>query len=209
MRRPSLNLVEVDGFWWPERAASYCRRYINKTKDMNTALGHCRKRDVVIQAGGHCGIWPLWLSQRFSRVYTFEPDFENFACLGLNASCSNIHATRGLLGNSLGPLELKVNQKNIGGHRGTPEPGDTLVYRVDNLHLDQCDAIILDVEGMELPVLEGAISTLSMFRPVLMIEDKDHGRRFGWSTRDELMFFLTRLGYREVARVSHDVVLTW
>lgn len=206
-----MDMVEAHGLWWPKGSESYVRRYVRHAHDLAVAVQHCKGKRVAVQAGGHCGAWPLWLSRRFDRVYTWEPDGMNFACLMRNVakeSPERIYAARGMLGSFGSTLSLNRNQVNIGGHKGTPDRGPVPVYQIDALDLQDCDLVQLDVEGMELPALSGAVVTLTKHRPVLMIEDRDHGARHGWGTRERLMEFLAGIGYREVARISHDMVLT-
>lgn len=200
------------GFQWPDIADANVMRYINHAEDMRTALRHTRRHKVAVQAGGHCGIWPRWLAKRFERVYTFEPNADNWECLQANCrtllDSAAIIAVNACLGAEPTKIAMKVNGKNTGGHKGTREQGDTPVVTIDGLALDACDLIVLDIEGMELPALRGASRTIDEFSPVLMLEDRGHGDRHGWGGRDELFAWLTDHGYREKERVAYDVVLT-
>ena len=45
------------------------------------------------------------------------------------------------------------------------------VIRIDDLRLNRCDLIKVDVEGMECDVLEGSRETIAKHRPVLFIEN--------------------------------------
>jgi FkbM family methyltransferase len=200
------------GYCWPDGADANVMRYIQHAADMRAALKHAPGRVAAVQAGGHCGIWPLWLAQRFERVFTFEPDPANWECLQANCraqlAADRIFATNACLGAEPTRIRMATNGKNTGGHKGTREPGATPVVTIDGLQLAACDLIVLDVEGMELPALRGAERTLAEFRPVLMLEDRGHGDRHGWGGRDELFAWLHERGYVERARVSYDVVLT-
>jgi hypothetical protein len=102
-----------------------------------------------------------------------------------------------------------VSAKNIGGHRVAREaPGVVPVYRIDDLGLDVCDLIVLDIEGYELEALTGARETLAQHRPVVMLEDLGHIDKHGFGTTASLYTFLAEHGYRKVAAVAHDVVFT-
>lgn len=199
------------GYVWPNSADANVMRYIQHSADMRHAMRFVKATKAAVQAGGHCGIWPLWLSKKFERVFTFEPDPENFACLQVNCSREleqeKIFAVNACLGEEPTKIYMKHNTRNTGGHKGTREPGETPVVTIDGLQLAACDLIVLDVEGMELPALKGALNTITTFKPVIMLEDRDHGIRHGWGTRDELFTWLRKQGYREADRVSHDVVL--
>lgn len=197
------------GFLWPDNADANVMRYIHHAEDMRVAMRYVRGREAVVQAGGHCGIWPLWLSKKFERVYTFEPNPDNWECLQANIIKGHgIYAVNACLGAEPTGIRMKVNGKNTGGHKGTQEPGDTPVVTIDGLQLAACDLIVLDVEGMELPALKGAARTLDEFKPALMLEDRGHGDRYGWGGRDELFGWLAERGYSVVASVAKDVVLT-
>lgn len=206
-----IEFVEMHGLWWPKGSEGYCERYVRRAPDMEIALEHCRLRSVAVQAGGHCGAWPIWLAARFGRVYSYEPDAANFACLSRNICAKGlsetVYAARGMLADRGRMLSLNRSKKNIGGHKGLPEPGPIPAYRIDDLALPSCDLIVLDVEGMELPALQGAVETLERCRPVLMLEDNGLGSRHGWGGHDDLFAFLGAQRYREAARVAHDVVM--
>lgn len=201
------------GLMWPDMANADVMRYVHHAEDMRTALRFLDKGDrlCAVQAGGHCGVWPLWLSGRFSRVYTFEPAVDNWECLRVNCApqikAGRILATHACLGDAPTKITLHRSGKNTGGHKASPEPGSTPVVTIDGLQLAECNLIVLDVEGMELPALRGGENTLKEFKPVLMLEDRGHGERYGWGTRKELFDWLQARGYREVARVARDVVL--
>lgn len=85
---------------------------------------------------------------------------------------------------SFGSLELRQTARSefIGQ---TIQPGKTQTVKmltVDGLHLERLDFIKIDVEGMEMEALAGAVQTIEKTRPVMMIEsiktDKNALREF-------------------------------
>jgi FkbM family methyltransferase len=71
-------------------------------------------------------------------------------------------------------------------------PVDTL----DALGLDRLDFVKLDVEGAELPVLQGGADTVERHRPALLVEiEERHTRRYGHGPED-VVDWLTSRGYR-------------
>jgi len=79
--------------------------------------------------------------------------------------------------------------------------------KIDDLNLADCDLIVLDVEGAELAALKGARRTIEACHPVIMIEDREHGLRFGVKQGDAPAWLEGTFGYRVAASVRKDVVL--
>lgn len=181
--------------------------YLNKNRDAELALEHLTGARSAIQAGGHIGTWPVYLAPRFERVFTWEPDADNFTCLVRNLAdrgLSNVFPARGILGQKRRPHGLRKSPKSTGQHR--VGDGDLVpCFRIDDLGLTDVDAIFLDVEGFEIPALRGAADTIARCRPVIMAEENkralDHGFRIG-----DIARLLEPWGYRKVAAVNEDLV---
>jgi FkbM family methyltransferase len=146
------------------------------------------------------------LSFAFECVYTFEPEPRNFACLSRNMEDrENVFAARGVLGDKRGTVGLAVHSKGTGGHN-IVGPGPLPTYRIDDLALEHCDAILLDVEGYEMHALRGALDTIKRCKPLLVVEEnkKAHGKGF---KRGDIEALLKPFGYAVVDRVGEDLVL--
>ena len=140
-------------------------------QDHKDFMSQVKKFDVVVQAGGNCGMYPRFYKNYFKEVYTFEPDDLNYYCLDANCQGEGYHKFHGGLGNTDESLSLKRgNMRNVGTHKLTPAPGNVKMYRIDDLNLQHCDLIHLDVEGYEEKALRGAIKTIEKFRPVVVTE---------------------------------------
>lgn len=195
------------GFWWPKYAKPSGTRYLDHAADMKHALKYASKMHIAVQAGGHVGMWPLWLSSHFRNVITFEPEPRNYAALIANTQGRpNILAYNAGLSDDGKPVRLNVS-KNSGGHNLTQEDGDTQTIRIDDLMLADCDLIVLDVEGYELPALLGARHTIAKYRPVIQLEDRGHGTKKGrGDTFADIVACLSILGYKERDRVRNDAI---
>lgn len=162
-------------------------------------LQHVKKTDVIVQAGGCLGLYPRLWAETFGWVYTFEPDPLNFYCLVRNCQMDKIVKLQAGLGERAQMLQVnRQSMDNVGMH-SVSEQGVLQVIpqvRIDDLGLPACDAIQLDVEGFELPVLMGAMETIGRFHPVISIETCHPPHR-------EL---LQGLGYSEVARNVSDTI---
>jgi FkbM family methyltransferase len=195
-----------EGFWWPDTTREEIRRLILDTvTDAMYAIDYVKERKCCVQAGGNVGCWPKWLSYQFEEVWTFEPDEENWACLVCNVLETNVHKYKAGLGAKRGKMGMRLSPKNIGAHRleGT---GTVKVMTIDNLRLKACNALFLDVEGYELPVLKGSTHTLGRHHPVVMVEDRGLGAKTKNGGIKEIGQFLSGWGYEEVARIHYDVV---
>lgn len=202
-------MKQVAGWWCPD-LLSGPGSYLGRCGHLEHALKHVKGRAVAIQAGGHIGTVPVYLADRFSAVYTFEPDPENFAALTANAFQRHplaIHPARGVLGQKRGTVRMFRSLKSTGQHRVDPKakPGHTPVFRIDDLDLPAVDLIALDVEGFEIPALAGAFETLKRCRPVVMAEENKRGAEQGYAA-GELEVAMRMVGYVVAGRVADDWV---
>lgn len=184
--------------------------YWESTRGMQTAM-RCLPKDrrrTVVQAGGNIGAFPLWLSARFKKVYTFEPEPTNYACLVANTvNCPNVEPYHAGLGDVEGYFDLEFVAKGIGSHYMTNRPGPYRVMTIDRLQPKDVDFLMLDIEGYEYPALEGALKTIEKYQPIIQIEDKGNGQLKGRGhTLSDILKLLP--GYKEYARAGNwDVVL--
>lgn len=170
------------------------------TSYRNIYLKHLKKSDVVIQAGGFCGIYPRLFGEIFQCVYTFEPDPLNFFCLTLNCQNDKIIKNQAALGKS---HEMVVVHRTCRTNKGmnvvrTDSHAATPTYRIDDLSLSACDLIQLDTEGYEYNILQGAIRCIEEFRPVIAVED----------CNENIINLLSPYGYTVKERVNRDTVLS-
>lgn len=159
-------------------------------------LQHVKHRGVVVQAGGACGMYPRLFSHLFERVYTFEPDPLSFHCLVNNCQSDNVVKINAALGETNKLIELdRSNKDNVGMHKiKEGVKGMIPMFTIDNLDLDRCDLIQLDVEGYEIGILTGAMLTIARHRPVISCENGSH----------EIRGLLEPLGYKEVGKTHAD-----
>lgn len=167
-------------------------------------LRYCRKFDVVVQAGGNCGLYPMLFSKYFSRVYTFEPDPLNFHCLVNNCQASNIYKFNAALGDINKLVHVyNANASNVGMHTVSDLDDDHATkhsfvptFLIDQLALDHCDLIQLDCEGYEPNVIAGAMDTIERLRPVISLE----------TCNDEIKLLLSQFGYVQKLTVGSDTI---
>ena len=170
-------------------------------------MGFCKDFRLAIQAGGNVGTWPRKLAQRFKTVYTFEPDNLNFQCLVRNCTEPNIVRIQGGLGDVHSMFGMQTLRHNCGAHFVDGE-GIYPTFRIDDFKFPHCDLIQLDIEGFEFLALKGGFVTITNHHPVLCLELKGLGEKYGYSDYD-VETLLGRIGYKISGRKHRDVVFTF
>lgn len=179
--------------------------------DIDVFMPYVKDTKLCVQAGGACGVWPLRFSQLFDRVVTFEPQLENYYCLIDNiAGANNITVYHAPLSDVIQSYTIHndiVERENWGAGYIVPDENGLPSIRIDDLSLDACDLIQLDIEGYELQALKGAAQTIERFKPVIVLEEKplNHVKCDPAAPRKWLE---TTFGYRLAERVHRDVILT-
>lgn len=146
--------------------------------------------DTVLDVGANVGTHTLALSQFVGngKVYAFEPIRLLYYMLCGNVAINNIenvichqYAVGSITGKIAVPeIDIDANDTFAGTilhdypnrvtkykYKGTQE---VPIVKIDDLNLDGCKLIKVDVEGMEADVLKGAINTIEKFRPYLYLE---------------------------------------
>lgn len=211
MSAPSIplpaNFVFEDGLLWPAGDNRCRRKVLGSCDGMDVAIGYCRNKEIVVQAGGNGGIWPRRLSGIFKSVYTFEPDYDNFTALAYNtAGLKNVFRFQAALGDKIDFVDLYRYPDNNGAHY-VDGAGIVPVTTIDSLGLKACDLIYLDVEGYELHALKGAKFTINKFFPVIAFEHKKLMERYGVQRADVTGWLESTFGYKIVDKVRKDVVM--
>lgn len=198
---------------WPEADTQCMKVVFESVVDAKKAAQHCKQKRTCIQAGGNMGVWPWYLSKLFAKVYTFEPDPECYALMqenlldreNIDTFCAGLWHKRGL-------CQMDFNEHERGNNRGAQfvVEADEGVYlgRLDSLGLTDCDLIYLDIEGAEMNALLGAVETIGRCKPVIAVEDKHLGLRYGVHKGEIEQWLAKEFGYAVVDRPNRDVILT-
>ena len=179
---------------------------LREVNDIPTISRYCKQFRSVIQAGGNIGIWPVALSKKFNYVYTAEPDEANFAALEINTkNYQNILIRNVAFGQELGFGAIDhIDPDNIGAHQ-VKEGNEFQVIQIDDLGVEDCDLLQLDVEGFEHFAVIGALETIKKSWPVICLELKGLGKRYGVEDQ-ETIELLGRLGYKVIEKIHRDVI---
>lgn len=157
--------------------------------------------DVVLDVGANIGVNTIPLARHAGprgRVIAFEPQrvIHQMLCanLALNG-LTNVEALWTAVGAQPGsirvpPLDYDAVD-NFGGIELGGEQGEKVpVTTIDQLKLDRCRLIKIDVESMELEVIQGAAETIDRLRPRLYFENNRKDKS------PALLGHLLGLGYR-------------
>lgn len=168
---------EIDGFnewyWVKGDSGAWSVDHDWNVSHKHKYFEYLKKRDVIVTAGGNCGMYAKIYSREFKTVYAFEPDPLNFHCMVNNCQYDNVIKMQCALGSENKLVRVaRKHWANVGEH--TIAEDETCIIpmlTIDTLGLTDCDIIQLDVEGYEINVLRGAIETIKKFKPVITAEN--------------------------------------
>jgi FkbM family methyltransferase len=136
--------------------------------------------DIGANVGNHTVYAGLFLSP--ARIVVFEPNPVAIRVLELNILLNGLermvdsgHLGIGL-GAALGHASMTTPERNLGGNTLDPDnPDGATEIRTGDACLAgmSVDFLKIDVEGMEVPVLEGLAETIGRCRPAIFIEVLD------------------------------------
>ena len=180
-KRMALRLRNGEVAYWAGTFESHLVAAIE-----SIVLPELKAGTVIFDIGAHIGYYTLLLAELFprSKIYAFEPHPENFERLRANVSMNSMLGRVQLLRTAVSDREGKVRfhkgPTNWSGgldpnHRGgTIGSVEVMSSRIDSLVFEELrvapQLIKIDVEGYEEKVLYGGQQTLSMAKPVLVIE---------------------------------------
>jgi len=153
------------------------------SKTTNAVLGEfLSEGGTLLDVGANIGAHTLYFAEAVGpsgHVVAFEPQraLHQLLCgnLALNGH-SRVHAHLAALGRAPGRVKVPPIDYSKGANFGALELGNWTVgeeipvITLDSLGLAYCHLIKIDVEGMELDVLEGAVDTVARHQPVLYVE---------------------------------------
>jgi FkbM family methyltransferase len=192
-----------DGIWWPANdnngdfGAGSCWYGLtvctpNVPEEVSA---HIPERKVLVQAGGNCGFYIQKYAKLFDLVYTFEPDPLNFYCLNLNVTSPNVFKYQACLGDQHQRVSIGRWMGDVGSIHVTGTDGVVPTMLIDDLNLERCDLIHLDIEGFELHALKGAVNTIQKCRPIIALEHWEEWYNRYQTSSVKIEQYLAGLGY--------------
>lgn len=180
-------------------------------KKLRAALGYVNNWRVAVDVGAHVGFWSMHLVKRFSAVIAFEPIAEHRTCFLSNVRGGVMVLNSCALGDMTGSVKLTVPEGSSGGTH-ISGGGNIPMRTLDSFELVDVDFVKIDCEGYEDKVIEGARKTLLEWKPVVIVEQKDHIMKANFGTpagKHPAVELLQQMGAQVQKVISGDYILTW
>ncbi len=191
------------GLWWIKGdSGSWDGPSVDWLTHRTNILTPVKDFSVCVQAGGNLGLYPKMLSERFTRVYTFEPHPLSFRCMMKNIEDRrNIYPQNAALAEKNGLCSMTMEVSDNMGMNTTifTNGGYVPTFTVDQLALDSCGLIWFDIEGAEAGAIEGSRFTIERYHPVIALETVSN-----WTSS-----FLLDKGYSNLGRSVSDSVFVY
>lgn len=215
-------MYEFQGWWFPDNEDHF-PKMMKKSIDKggpaeyqyqvrDRSMTYVKQRGMALDIGANVGLWSRSLCKNFNTVLAFEPVAMFRECLIRNVSASNLQIKDFALGDTRTTATMIITEGNTGHTHIDPATlgtGDTQVYRLDDLELDEVDYIKMDCEGYEYRILQGAEQTIRRCRPVVVVEQKPHDAysdQYGQHAAIELM---QSWGMVRLDQVKDDWIMGW
>lgn len=208
------EITLVNGFYYPKISeTTAAKQKSNWAEQPKQIASHTKRKQVCVQAGGFVGYYTKIYAEIFDIVYTFEPNPLNFYCLNKNVQNINVIKFQSCLGDShqLVNMALPVSHIKKGVNTGTYHiagKGNIPTLLIDDLNLDICDLIHLDIEGFEINAINGATNTINKYHPTICLEINSALRNFNYSV-DAVFNLMQELNYVQVDHVNEDYVFQY
>ena len=124
-----------------------------------------RQKGIIIDVGSHIGLFSLLCSQKYpqSKIYSFEPEIENFKIQQNNIQINRIHnifPNNFAVSNVSGNIEFYLNEDDYAGHSLIKNNGKKIIVKSVTLEdvfkeneIENCELLKLDCEGTEYDII--------------------------------------------------------
>ena len=171
----------------------------------DNGLKYVKKWRNALDIGANVGEWARPLAKVFNKVICFEPNPNFRQCFEKNITEDNVVLHPYGLSSHSHNAEQGTNHTHLNYVVGdtNPRDGDIECRSLDSFELTEVDYVKIDVDGFEIPLLEGAQQTLRTNNPIINIEMK---RRKRPDTTKKASDLLKRYGYQLISRVRSDEI---
>ena len=144
----------------------------------DASLRYVRRWRNALDVGANVGQWTRPLAKKFKQVMCFEPNPNFRDCFNMNIAETNVTLHPYGLSNHEHTVTQGFNATHLNDTLGdtTPRDGDIQCRTLDSFNITDVDYIKIDIDGFEIPMLQGAEKTLRKNNPVINIEMKERKR---------------------------------
>ena len=176
-----------------------------QSEQREASLRYVSKFRNALDIGSNVGQWTRPLSKLFDTVICFEPNPNFRECFDKNITESNVILHPYALSSHEHTAQQGKKDTHLNHEIGNTEPrdGDIQCRSLDSFEFTEVDYVKIDVDGFEVPLLEGAKETLTLNSPVINIEMK---RRKRPVTTRRATKRLKNLGYRFLKCTRSDEI---
>ena len=198
------------------KSLELCARMNYETENLDF-IDRIMPNEVFYDLGACEGRFSIYAAKKGIKVFSFEPDKKNFLAFTQNILLNNIKLITAInagVGSKTGKAVLKIGQPWEGGHQKVVDHGEVrddlnFVFvehqQIDVLSMDLYvennpvpNYLKIDIDGSEMPFLEGASKTLqSTELKGIIFELNEKDKNF-----DQIVAVLTSNGFREQARYN-------
>ena len=172
-----------------------------------------KKNTIIINVGANIGFESLYFARKYpaNLVYSYEPTTISYKCLSKSKEINgleNLKVFKLGVGATNGPIEIftatnKTYNKGLASINKNFDQDDT--FEKENINMITLDDhvkenmkvsfIIIDVQGYEPNVLEGAINLIEKDKPVIIYEHFERYYSAPFELRNKLENLFSSLGY--------------
>lgn len=189
--------------WLPMEPAS--------TKESQFWASRTFRDKIVYDVGSFHGLLTLHFARSARRVFAYEPDAINRQRLSQNVSLNRLENV------TIRPVGLSDSEGMATMQHDTLFPGGSRLIRESNgdggvpvRTMDgevtggqpAPDFLKIDVEGLEIPVLQGAMTTLSQHRPEVFVEIHGNTEAEKEANAHGVIELLRKAGYTQVMHLE-------
>ena len=188
--------------------ADFIEQELNyQRKSYDAALQYVTNRSLAIDIGAHVGFFSMYMMNDFESVRAFEPIPDNRECYMANMEhfykdddwkCFNIAAS-----NKKGKVNIdRQSEHNSGGWEVSSSGREFNTDMIDNYSEEWNVGLVkIDVQGHELPVLQGMLKTMNKNKPVILIEVVHRG-----VTNEDIDALLVSNNYMKQDQIKKDSI---
>jgi FkbM family methyltransferase len=158
--------------------------------------------DVLLNIGANIGCYAKAFVDKASKVICFEPHIEAYQCLEYNLGrYQNVTLYNHALSDSVyGFRVVDGHRNNVGASKIRQCDDDNQMQGytkfLDQFYFERLDFILMDCEGSEHDIINGAINTIKTHKPIIVTEVNDGCLRQVGSSEKKLIELIESLGYK-------------